>query len=86
MFELCQVVGANYNKVLDAYLTRETASPDYMNCTNELRGFGGMCLPKDVNGMIQFFKDVGLDLDLFSAIANDNKKFKRTTKPGMRNE
>lgn len=84
MYEICQNLGADYDKVKDTYLIRGTASPDYLNCNEKMRGYGGMCLPKDTKAIDSLVKNLGLDLKLFEAIDQDNKKFKRTVFPGMR--
>jgi UDPglucose 6-dehydrogenase len=84
MYEICQQLGADYNKIKDTYLIRKTASPDYLDCNEKMRGYGGMCLPKDTKALDSLIKKLGLDLKLFEAIDQDNKKFKRTVFPGMR--
>lgn len=86
MFDLCHLLDADYDKILSAFLSRNTASPDYMKCSDELRGYGGMCLPKDVDALIALFSHLGLNRQLFKAIAHDNSKVKTTVFPGMRNE
>jgi UDPglucose 6-dehydrogenase len=84
MFELCQALGADYTKIKDSYLVREIATGDYMDCDNNMRGFGGMCLPKDTRALSKLFDDLNLNYDLIKAIDNDNKKFKKTVREGMR--
>jgi UDPglucose 6-dehydrogenase len=84
MYEICQQLGADYNKVKDTYLIRGTASSDYLDCNEKMRGYGGMCLPKDTKALDSLIKKLGLDLKLFEAVDQDNKKFKRTVFPGMR--
>ena len=84
MFELCEVLDADYTKIKNSYLMRETATNDYMDCNGNLRGFGGMCLPKDTRALAKLFNDLNLNYDLIKAIDNDNKKFKQTIRIGMR--
>jgi nucleotide sugar dehydrogenase len=84
MYEICQHLGADYDKVKDTYLIRGTASPDYLDCNENIRGYGGMCLPKDTKAIDSLVKKLGLELKLFEAVDQDNKKFKRTVFPGMR--
>lgn len=84
MFEICQAFDADYNKIKDAYLLRETATEDYMNCSEQLRGFGGMCLPKDTKVLIHLIESLGLELDLIKSIDHDNRKFKKTLHQQMR--
>jgi UDPglucose 6-dehydrogenase len=84
MYEICQKLGADYDKVKDTYLIRGTASPDYLDCNDKMRGYGGMCLPKDTKAIDSLIKKLNLDLKLFEAVDHDNKQFKRTVFPGMR--
>ena len=84
MFELCEKTGADYARIKDTYLRRGVASADYMDCADDLRGYGGMCLPKDVNALAHYLTTLGIDVDLFQAVHNDNTKFKTTVFKGMR--
>lgn len=84
MYEICQKLNADYSKVKNTYLIRGTASPDYLDCNEKMRGYGGMCLPKDTKAIDSLIKKLGLDLSLFEAVDKDNRKFKRTVFPGMR--
>ncbi len=84
MYEICQKLNADYDKVKNTYLIRGTASPDYLDCNDKMRGYGGMCLPKDTKAIDRLIKTLNLDLSLFEAVDKDNSKFKRTVFPGMR--
>jgi UDPglucose 6-dehydrogenase len=84
MYEICQKVGADYDTVKDTYLLRGTASPDYLDCGDSLRGFGGMCLPKDTKALAALVKSLGIDLQLLETIIADNSKIEKTVFPGMR--
>jgi len=84
MYEICQKLRADYDHVKSTYLIRGTASPDYLDCGDKIRGYGGMCLPKDVKAIDALLKKYDLPLDLFEAIDHDNQQFRRTVFPGMR--
>jgi UDPglucose 6-dehydrogenase len=84
LYEVCKKTGADYNKIKDTHLLREVSSPDYMSCNDNLRGYGGMCLPKDVNAFIHYLAQLGIDVELFRAVHNDNTKFTTTVFNGMR--
>jgi len=55
-----------------------------MDCNDKMRGYGGMCLPKDTKALASLIKELGLNLQLLEAVDQDNKTFKRTVFPGMR--
>jgi UDP-glucose 6-dehydrogenase len=84
IYEICKSMGLDYTKIKDTYLLRNTASPDYMDVNEDLRGYGGQCLPKDTKALDALVKHLGLDLKLFETIDKDNQQFKRTVFPGMR--
>lgn len=84
MYEICNKLDADYEHVKNTYLIRGTASADYLDCSPKMRGYGGMCLPKDVKAIDNLIKRFQLDLDIFQAVDHDNQRFKRTVFPGMR--
>lgn len=83
-YELCQVKGADYSKVKNAMVQRDHIYNKYLDCNDNLRGFGGMCLPKDTAAISALVKQLGLPIDLFQAIVDDNKRYKTTVFKGMR--
>ena len=84
MYELCKIHGSDYQQVLNAYLARGTACADYMQCGPELRGYGGLCLPKDVKAMAKLCRDLGLPFELLNCIDQDNAQLQTTIFSGMR--
>lgn len=84
MHGVCEKLNSNYDHVLETYLLRQVASPDYLKCTSDFRGYGGQCLPKDVKAMIDLCYELSLPFDLFNAIDHDNSLLKTTVLPGMR--
>jgi UDP-glucose 6-dehydrogenase len=43
-------------------------------CNDNLRGFGGHCLPKDTSAWNNLIKNLGLEYSMIQAIIDDNKK------------
>jgi UDPglucose 6-dehydrogenase len=84
MYDLCEKNNADYLKIKETFLLRQTASDHYMDCNENMRGYGGMCLPKDVVALKNCLEENDINNELFQAIDNDNKKFKITTFSGMR--
>jgi UDP-glucose 6-dehydrogenase len=73
MFEVCKQLGADYQHVLNSCQLRSTISPEYLKCSDYLRGFGGHCLPKDSIAFSLLVKQLNLDhLGIFDAIVEDN--------------
>lgn len=83
-FELCESLGADYTSVKDAITERNNISDVYLDCNHNIRGFGGMCLPKDTSALNYLVKEKGLDVDFFKMILNENNKYKTTVFEGMR--
>jgi UDPglucose 6-dehydrogenase len=83
-YELCQANKADYTKIKNAMVQREHISNKYLDCNENLRGFGGMCLPKDTSAISALVKELGLPINLFEAVVNDNKNYKTTVFEGMR--
>ena len=84
MYEICEKLNSDYSKILETFLLRGTSSPDYLKCGPDLRGYGGICLPKDTKAMADLCKKLNLPFELFDAVDNDNEKVKTTVFPGMR--
>lgn len=75
MFELCNCLGADYQKVFDAVTQRSNITPDYLRCSEYLRGFSGHCLPKDSQALAMLVNNLNLNIDLFDAIVHDNERY-----------
>lgn len=84
MYEICKSSNADYTKIKDAFVKRDTTKDLYLDVNDNFRGFGGMCLPKDVAALAAYVKELGIDMSLFEAILNENKKFKITVFNNMR--
>ncbi len=83
-YEICQNKNANYDSILNSYINRESNPKDYLNVNEELRGYGGVCLPKDVKALKHLAKELKMNLKIFDAIDKDNKNLKKTVFKGMR--
>lgn len=76
VFEMSQHLGANYNNVLAASVTRpNVASRAYLECSADQRGYGGRCLPKDLQAFAEFVKNHQPNIRLFDAVIQDNKYY-----------
>ena len=84
MYEVCESLGANYEKIRNAFVKRGTTTGQYTLVNKNWRGYAGVCLPKDTKALAGLVKELGLDLKLFETIDKENDKFAATVPGGMR--
>lgn len=84
MYEICERTKSDYTKVKDAFVKTGRTTDQYLDVNSNLKGYGGMCLPKDVKAMISLMKKLDINFDLFEAVDKDNSKLKTTVFNGMR--
>jgi UDPglucose 6-dehydrogenase len=77
-YEVCEALGADYSNIKNAIVKRKTVLNVYLDCNQNYRGFGGNCLPKDTAAFAALVKELGINMDLFQLIIDENKKFKTT--------
>ena len=75
-YEICEKLNADYSIILKNYLMREMSSGKYLECSKNLRGFGGKCLPKDLSALDAISKKKISKVKFFRDIIQQNKKFK----------
>lgn len=85
-YEVCSSSNADYSKVLEAFIKRDHIRKDYLDCNDDLRGYAGPCLPKDVQAMMYFCKKSNIDAGIFEFLDEENKNFKPTVMEDMRKE
>ncbi len=83
-YELCKNMNVNYDNIKNTMINRNNISNNYLDCNENLRGFGGMCLPKDVNALNYLSKKLGLGIEFFKNLLKENKKYETTVFKGMR--
>lgn len=76
-YDLSENVGADYNKVLGMYLDVQQ-DQTYMEVPGHdgTRGFGGKCLPKDLDFLIETLDQHNIDQNWFKHIRELNKGWK----------
>jgi len=85
-YSLCEALGADYSVVKNACINRSHINDTYLECNNSFRGFGGVCLPKDTQAIAKLIEKLGLNVDFFRSIVDENEKYKVTVYDGMRKE
>lgn len=85
-FEICKKLNCDYKVIKDSYILTGRAGDMYLDVNEDLRGYGGMCLPKDTRAIINLMKELQINLKFFETVDDDNSKFKITVFNGMRPE
>ena len=84
IFEICQNESIDYENVLLGSLERNDYSDSYLKVNKDLRGYAGVCLPKDTKALAAYCKKNNLSLKLFENIEQSNEKLKKTVFKNMR--
>jgi UDP-glucose 6-dehydrogenase len=73
-YELSKKFNADYTSILDMFYEVEH-DQSYLEANENLRGFGGKCLTKDLDFIIDTFKQLGINQTYFDAIKADNQQW-----------
>lgn len=84
MYEICDKLDCDYTTIKNAYIKTGKATDMYLDVSPGLRGYGGMCLPKDTQAIAALLEQLDLNFELIKSIHNDNSKLKKTVFNGMR--
>jgi UDPglucose 6-dehydrogenase len=76
IYEMCQKMGLDFDEVRDMILADGRIGRSHANVPgwDKQRGYSGSCFPKDINALIQFSKELGLDPELLEASWSQNLK------------
>lgn len=81
-YEVCKKLNVNYLNVKSACVNKSHIHDMYLDCNEEFRAFGGVCLPKDLKCIANIMKDT--PVSFFDCILNENSKYNITVPEGMR--
>tara|TARA_R100001591_G_scaffold37411_1_gene48695 strand:+ start:107 stop:874 length:768 start_codon:yes stop_codon:yes gene_type:complete len=73
--KICDKFGVDYSTILKAYKLENVEETSYLKYSEELGGFAGMCLPKDVLALSKLVEQEEIDVELFKFIFEENEKF-----------
>lgn len=83
-YDVCQALGADYNKVKGAIVKRPVVEDSYLDCNENFRGYSGHCYSKDIPAFCHLVDQLGLLAEIFRVIRDDNLLYKLTVWDGMR--
>lgn len=76
MRKACEALGVDYWTVRDGWALDPRVDPMHTASFSEAPGFGGKCLPKDLNGFIQACEQAGYSPAFFWEVWKSNKRFR----------
>lgn len=75
-YNICRAFGVSYNVVREAFLLDPRMSRYFTFVYPENRGFGGKCLPKDLNAIVQASTKAGYVPKFISDVLTNNNRIK----------
>lgn len=81
IYELCQRTGADWFTVREAWLADPRVERDHTAVLPRARGYGGRCLPKDVDAILAFADQVEMPMPLLTATREANTLYRGKSEP-----
>lgn len=72
MYSVCEALGIDWHEAREVWLSDPRINPMHTAVFKDRRGFGGKCLPKDLNAVINYAEDAGQDPVLLKAVWESN--------------
>jgi len=85
-YEICEGLGVDYTNVKNAVVNRNHIVDQYLDCNENFRGYGGVCLPKDTRALNRLAKELKTNSKFFHTILKENERYDTTIFDGMREE
>lgn len=77
IYDICKAAGVDYEIVKDGAAHDPRIGASHFDVFDEgYRGYGGLCLPKDVGALVQFGKTIHANLDLLESMEKINEKLR----------
>lgn len=71
-YEIAKAFGVDYNELRELWLLDGRVEPSHTLVFTESRGFGGKCLPKDLNGIVRASEQAGYSPNLLKQVLSSN--------------
>lgn len=73
-YDISKKVGADYDEAKRIATKRYNMIDSYLDCNENLRGFGGACLPKDTTAIFALTSKLGIQYNFLRGLLEDNKR------------
>ena len=73
-FELCKAFDVDYDIVREGFLLDPRMTRFWTFVFEESRGFGGKCIPKDMNGIVHSSNEVGYEPSFLQSVIKENDR------------
>ena len=75
LYDIAEMLGVDYNELREIWVADGRVGKSHTIVYPDKRGFGGKCIPKDTNGLVEFAKTNGYEPVLLNAVLKANKNF-----------
>jgi UDPglucose 6-dehydrogenase len=76
-YEMAKALGIDYNELRELWLADKRIGRSHTIVYPDNRGFGGKCLPKDINAIVKKLEEVGYEPKFIKAILENNERIKK---------
>lgn len=74
-YDLAKAMGVSYDQLRETWLLDPRISRDHTFVYDDLRGYGGHCLPKDISAITYQGKQKSVDVGFLESVIESNNKF-----------
>lgn len=78
-YEIAKVFGVPYSPVREGFVLDERQGKMFTTVFRDKRGFGGRCLPKDINGIVKASEKMGYKAEFLESIIKNNERLRQKT-------
>lgn len=77
MYEIAQAMDVNFHDLRELWLLDPRVSRYFSFVHKKDRGFGGKCLPKDVNALVYKAREEGYEAEFLKEVLKSNERFRK---------